>query len=192
MELNKIGLFILKARKDKGLTQSELANKLHVSDRAVSKWECGKGLPDSSIMLKLSDILDITVTELLRGEKVAPEDATMSAEENAMNLLRKIEQLKCYDDLSDEEKKILQKEYKNTKNAKKWRKLNILSIFQSAFWIVLFLLSTFLNWHEMATALLLVMMVLNATVPVIVAIVRMGQFSLWLSLRKNIDGIDFY
>jgi len=185
MDLNKIGLFISEARKAKGLTQSDLAEKLHVTDRAVSKWECGKGLPDSSLMLKLSEILDVSVTELLCGEKVPSAEAVTRAEENAVKLVKKIEDARRYDKLSDEEKKGLEKEFKSTTSARHWRRMNILSIFQSAFWVALFLLSTFLNWHEVATTILLVMMVLNATVPVIAAIVRMGLFSAWLNQVKN-------
>lgn len=66
----KIGKFIAECRKEKGLTQLELADKLHLTDRAVSKWETGRAMPDSSIMLELCGILDITVTDLLNGERV--------------------------------------------------------------------------------------------------------------------------
>ncbi|MCL2375409.1 MAG: helix-turn-helix domain-containing protein [Firmicutes bacterium] len=186
MDLNKIGAFITETRKAKGLTQSELADKLHVTDRAVSKWECGKGLPDSSLMLRLGDVLGISVTELLCGEKVSSTDAIARSEENAVELLKEIENARHYGELSDDEKKALENEYKNTTSAKKWKAMNLLSFIQSAFWIALFLLSTFLGWHEIATAMLLVMMVLNATVPIIILLVRMGQFSMWLNLRKNI------
>lgn len=65
----KIGDFIAKCRKDLGLTQFQLAEKLGITDRAVSKWENGKSLPDASIMLELCDILGISVNDLLRGEK---------------------------------------------------------------------------------------------------------------------------
>ena len=61
---------LAKARKEKGFTQSSLAEKLNITDRAVSKWENGKALPDSAIMLELCSILGITVNELLSGEKI--------------------------------------------------------------------------------------------------------------------------
>ena len=64
------GKFIASYRKEKGLTQAQLAEKLNITDRAVSKWETGKCMPDSSIMLELCNILDVTVNELLSGEKI--------------------------------------------------------------------------------------------------------------------------
>ena len=65
IDQDKIGKFIALCRKEKGLTQAQLGEKLNISDRAVSKWETGKCMPDSSIMLELCDILGITVNELL-------------------------------------------------------------------------------------------------------------------------------
>ena len=70
MDQMKIGKFIADCRREKSLTQSQLAEKLNITDRAVSKWETGRAMPDSSIMLELCDILDITVTDLLNGERV--------------------------------------------------------------------------------------------------------------------------
>ena len=66
----KIGEFISSMRREKNLTQAALAEMLGITDRAVSKWERGKGLPDASLMLDLCDILGITVNELLCGEKI--------------------------------------------------------------------------------------------------------------------------
>lgn len=74
MDLNKIGEFISTRRKLKKLTQEQLAEKLNISDRAVSKWERGICLPDASIMIKLCKILDINVNELLSGEKIDMKD----------------------------------------------------------------------------------------------------------------------
>ncbi len=65
-----IGKFIASCRKEKGLTQAQLAEKLNITDRAVSKWETGKCMPDSSIMLELCRILGVTVNELLSGERI--------------------------------------------------------------------------------------------------------------------------
>lgn len=70
MDQTKIGKFIAKCRKEKKLTQAQLAEKLNITDRAVSKWETGKSIPDSSIMLELCEILGITVNELLSGEEI--------------------------------------------------------------------------------------------------------------------------
>lgn len=69
MDQIKIGKFIAECRKVKGYTQASLAEQLHITNRAVSKWECGHSLPDVAIMLDLCKLLDITVTELLEGEK---------------------------------------------------------------------------------------------------------------------------
>ena len=66
MNQTEIGKFIARCRKEKGLTQTQLAEKLSITDRAVSKWETGRSMPDSSIMLKLCEILGVTVNELLR------------------------------------------------------------------------------------------------------------------------------
>jgi len=70
MNLIKIGKFIAKKRKEKNLTQVQLAEILNVTDRAISKRECGRSMPDSSIMLQLSETLDISVNELLSGEEL--------------------------------------------------------------------------------------------------------------------------
>lgn len=69
MDQGKIGTFIMECRKSRGLTQAQLAEKLNITDRAVSKWENGKSLPDSSIMLELCALLGITADELLRGAR---------------------------------------------------------------------------------------------------------------------------
>lgn len=66
----KIGKFIAKCRKKNNLTQMQLAEKLNITDRAISKWENGKGMPDSSIMLDLCNELKISVNELLCGELI--------------------------------------------------------------------------------------------------------------------------
>lgn len=70
MDQSKIGKFISECRKKQKLTQAELAEKLGITDRAVSKWETGKSMPDSSIMIELCEILKISVTDLLYGEVV--------------------------------------------------------------------------------------------------------------------------
>lgn len=74
MDQLKIGKFIAERRKMNGLTQMQLAEKLNITDRAISKWENGKSLPDSSIMLELCEVLGITVNDLLSGEVVTMND----------------------------------------------------------------------------------------------------------------------
>ena len=66
----KIGKFIASCRKEQGMTQANLAEKLGITDRAVSKWENGKSMPDSGIMLELCELLEINVNELLSGDKI--------------------------------------------------------------------------------------------------------------------------
>lgn len=91
MDQIKTGKFIAKRRKEKGLTQFQLAEALCVTDRAVSKWETGRSLPDSSIMLALCDLLEITVTELLKGEKVLMENYNKEAEKEILELVKQKE-----------------------------------------------------------------------------------------------------
>ena len=91
MNQMKIGKFIANCRKEKKLTQAQLAEKLNISDRAVSKWETGKSMPDSSVMLELCEILGITVNELLSGEEVDMENYEKMADENLIALKRKDE-----------------------------------------------------------------------------------------------------
>lgn len=87
MEQEKIGRFIAQLRKEKGLTQKSLALKINITDKAVSKWECGYCLPDNSVMPKLCEELGITVNELLSGERLSTDDYNKKAEENIMNLM---------------------------------------------------------------------------------------------------------
>ena len=94
MNQTAIGDFIANCRREKELTQAQLAEKLNITDRAVSKWETGKSVPDSAIMLELCDILDITVNELLSGERVGVDDAEnyqKKADENLIALKKKDE-----------------------------------------------------------------------------------------------------
>ena len=84
----KIGKFIAECRKNKKLTQAELAEKLNITDRAISKWETGKGMPDSSIMLNLCDELGINVNELLSGEMIEMKDYDKKAEELLLEMAK--------------------------------------------------------------------------------------------------------
>ena len=92
MDQEKIGKFISSCRKEAGLTQASLADKLGITDRAVSKWETGKSLPDASIMIELCNLLGITVNELLTGEHITMDDYMNKAEENLLEMRRKVEQ----------------------------------------------------------------------------------------------------
>ena len=82
----KIGKFIAECRKNSNLTQMQLAEKLNITDRAISKWENGKAMPDSSIMLDLCKELKISVNELLSGEMIDMKNYNKMAEENLFEL----------------------------------------------------------------------------------------------------------
>ena len=94
MNQEKIGKFIAKCRKDKNLTQGELADKLNISNKAISKWETGRGMPDASIMLELCAYLGITVNELLSGEKLEEGEYKEKANENIINIAKESEKNK--------------------------------------------------------------------------------------------------
>jgi len=91
MDQVKIGKFIASSRKEQNLTQVQLAEKLGITDRAVSKWENGKAMPDSSIMLELCEILHITVTDLLSGEVVTMENYNEQMQQNLLEMAKEKE-----------------------------------------------------------------------------------------------------
>ncbi len=91
MNQEKIGSFIASCRKENGYTQAALAEKLGITNRAVSKWETGKSLPDASIMLELCELLRINVNELLTGERLQMKDYQKKAEENLVEMQAKKE-----------------------------------------------------------------------------------------------------
>lgn len=91
MDLIKIGKFIAEERKNKNITQEQLAEKLYITDRAVSKWERGLSLPDADKMLELCDILDINVNELLNGEKIDMKDYEKNTQELLLELAKQDE-----------------------------------------------------------------------------------------------------
>lgn len=94
MDQIKIGKFIAETRRLQKITQKQLANALSISDKTVSKWERGKGLPEVSLMLPLCNTLNITVNDLLSGEKVSEVNYQKKAEENMMNLVKENEENK--------------------------------------------------------------------------------------------------
>ena len=80
MDENNIGRFIAECRKERGMTQKELADRLYITDKAVSKWERGLSVPDVSLIVSLSEILGVTTTELLKGRREAAEDELIPGE----------------------------------------------------------------------------------------------------------------
>ena len=87
MDQVKIGSFIKAVRKEKRLTQHEVAEMLFISDKTVSKWETGNGMPDVTLMLPLCNILGISVNELLSGERLNSDQYYKKAEENILTLM---------------------------------------------------------------------------------------------------------
>ena len=92
MDLIKIGKFIAECRKQNELTQMQLAEKLNITDKAISKWERGLSLPDSSIMLELCGVLGITVNDLLSGEVITMENYNKELEKNMLEVIKQKEQ----------------------------------------------------------------------------------------------------
>ena len=94
MDQIKIGKFIASMRKEQSMTQRQLAAVLTMSDKTVSKWECGNGMPEVALMLPLCEVLRINVNELLSGERLDGADYQRKAEENMMELVREREESK--------------------------------------------------------------------------------------------------
>ena len=92
MDQWKTGRFIAECRKEKNLTQMQLAEKLGITDKAISKWERGVSMPDTSIMLELCDILGISVNELLSGEKINMENNNQKNEQLLLDMAKEAEQ----------------------------------------------------------------------------------------------------
>lgn len=102
MDQVKIGKFIAECRKNNNLTQMQLAEKLNITDRAISKWENGKAMPDSGIMLDLCNELKISVNELLSGELIKMDNYNEKAEKNLLEMKKQKE---------DADKKMLKLEW---------------------------------------------------------------------------------
>ena len=94
MDQVKIGKFISDERKAKGYTQKQLSELLGISDKTISKWECGNGFPEASLLLPLCNELGITVNELLTGERISQQNYKKKAEENMVNMIREKEENK--------------------------------------------------------------------------------------------------
>ena len=91
MDQVRSGRFIAEERKKKGYTQKQLAEKLNISDKTISKWECGNGFPEVSLLLPLCEELGITVNDLLSGELVSGEDYQKKAEDNMVEMIKERE-----------------------------------------------------------------------------------------------------
>lgn len=94
MDAKRMGIFIADCRKKKKLTQAELGEYLGVTDKAVSKWECGKCLPDSSLFEQISRVLEVSMSELLKGEYIEQENAEAESNKAINSLLKEIQKLK--------------------------------------------------------------------------------------------------
>ena len=91
MNQEKIGRFIAELRKENNMTQQELADKLNITDRAISHWENGRSMPDAGVILELCKILNINVNELLSAKKIKEENYNERAEESLLEMRREIE-----------------------------------------------------------------------------------------------------
>lgn len=94
MDQIKIGVFIAELRKEQDMTQRQLAESIGVSDKTISKWECGNGLPELSTIPELCRVLQINMNELLSGERLEEEVYSVKAEENMMTLMKETEEHK--------------------------------------------------------------------------------------------------
>lgn len=90
MEKRRLGNFISKLRKEKGLTQKELASALCITDKAVSRWETGKSYPDIEIMQSIAAYFDVSVNELLQGERIAEKDIVDISDRNLLDALKRL------------------------------------------------------------------------------------------------------
>ena len=91
MNQEKIGKFIAELRKEKNMTQQQLADKLNVTDRAVSNWENGRRLPEYSLLSELCDILSISINELFAGNKIDKENYNKIADENLSEVIKNLD-----------------------------------------------------------------------------------------------------
>lgn len=92
MDYNKIGYFISTQRKAKKLTQAKLAEKIFVSEKTISKWEKGNGIPDTNSLLKLCEIFGVSLDELLSGEKITKEDNENKKQKLILDMAKELEQ----------------------------------------------------------------------------------------------------
>lgn len=93
MDATKCGAFIAKLRSEREMTQKELSEALNVSDKAISRWETGKGYPDVSSLMALSEFFSVSVNELLSGKRIDIEKLSTTADENVLEVIRKNERI---------------------------------------------------------------------------------------------------
>ena len=150
MDLQKVGNFIRDKRKAKNLTQLELAEKIFVSEKTISKWETGKGFPDTSLIVPLCEVLEISANELLSGEEINDEkDYKEKAEKNLIEL--KDEQLKT-------NKVLLRAEY-------------FIIVASIAMLLMCEMLAAFLNIATYLRVILVIIGLLNVVVTFIVCVI---------------------
>lgn len=87
MDSKKIGAFLAEQRKQKGLTQKELAEQLCVTNKTISKWECGRGIPDSIYLQELAKSLSVSITDILNGEVIQEEQYKSTTEEILLGVM---------------------------------------------------------------------------------------------------------
>ncbi len=126
MDQKKIGLFIARLRKEHNMTQQQLADAIGVSNKTISKWECGKGLPELSSIQPLCQLLDININELILGERIAELELQEKADENIVKLIEETELLK---------------------NKKRYSLPGILVSFMFFFLFLWLLLGSNMGWH---------------------------------------------
>lgn len=101
MDQQKIGVFICSCRKEKGLTQAQLAEILGVSDKSISRWENGKTMPDLSLYETLCDVLNIQISELLYAKKMPDDEKTRQGEKSALSIFKTKSQLEKFGILTE-------------------------------------------------------------------------------------------
>ena len=104
MDQKRIGSFLKELRKEKGITQEQVAEKLNVSARTVSRWETGRNMPDISLLVEIAELFDVTIPEIINGER---KDETMN--EEVKEVARKMA------DYAETEKETILKKYQNSK-----------------------------------------------------------------------------
>ena len=161
MDQIKIGKFISERRRAERLTQAALAEKLGITDRAVSKWECGRSLPDASIMIELCRMLQITVNDLLSGEIVSMENYNEEMEKNLLNAIKEKEEA---------DKRLLSVEV-------------ILGAISTVFLLVMFLIAFLLNMSSALRTALIILGVL-LFIPGVLLSVRIEQVAGYYECQK--------
>lgn len=88
MDMSKMGVFLQELRKEQGLTQEQLGEKLHISGKTISRWETGTYMPPLEMLLALSELYGVSMNELVAGERLTPEELPVKAEENLTAVMK--------------------------------------------------------------------------------------------------------